>query len=78
MKPSELREKQKELESKIESLEDRAKKLKSRRLDMGERFARHGAPCPECGSDKDPKATGWSYTAKATCKDCGFEGRCLD
>ena len=77
-KPSEIKQKERELEKKIEKLEERKKKLTSRRLDQGEKYARYGSPCPECGSKKTPKVSSWSYIVTATCKDCGFEGRCDD
>lgn len=77
-KPSEIKRKEKELEKKIEKFEKRKQKLTSRRLNQGERYARYGSPCPECGSKKTPKVSSWSYIVTATCRDCGFEGRCDD
>jgi predicted nucleic acid-binding Zn ribbon protein len=77
-KPSELKKKQRELESKIEKIEKRKEKLKSRRFNQGEKYARGQISCPECGSTKDPKVSGWLHVVTGTCKDCGFEGSYLD
>ncbi len=75
--PSEIRKKQREIEDTIEELEKRVERLGARHHKMSERYARRGAPCPECGSKKKPKGGGFAQIHTATCPDCGFEGSCI-
>jgi len=76
-KPSDIRSRQREIEKKIERLEDRHDALGTRHHKMSERYARRGAPCPECGSNEKPKGGGFAQVYTATCPDCGFEGSCI-